>query len=642
MAKLEFTPDELKMYFTGKRDYYYCKNSKEKEHEMRIHADGLFPGKLIEERRPNESPEVLEYRQKIFVPKTKPYFGKIENTLNKIRRSSDWSIKYPDASFDKVVDGEKMDDYVEDNYPVFRSVTNWAFSLLLRNYLIDANAVVLVAPMELPEAENQYIEPVATIFNSCEIVDFVEDDYAVLVNKVGCVYYSGRQPIKGKSFYIVTTLSITKYDQVNGRDEYKEVFYFEHNLGYLPVFKLGGITMDVYGPHILYESRISGILPEFNEALREYSDLQAAKVLHLYPERWEYTQNECVKCKGAGQRIENINNEACQVTCETCKGAGYIASGPYSKVLVRPAAADQLQLPTPPAGFVEKDVEIIKVQEASVQNHIYEALAAINFEFLTETPLNQSGKAKEVDKDELNTMVHSIAEDIVRIIDKVYWFTALYRYSEQYTQDEIYAMLPEIAVPEKYDILSTKYFDDQITSAIKNKLNPAILNAMEVAYATKAFNNDLDIAEYVQMVLEIDPLSGISEDDKMARLSNKGITLLDYVVSSNINKFVADAMQSGNDFKDMDIVKQKEVIYKLAQEQIQSDTVTPVDKTQGGTIDPVTGKPVVNLGGGVELGKLPLALQQLTLAASRADADGDSKLANLLRLKATEITKQLA
>jgi hypothetical protein len=36
-----------------------------------------------------------------------------------------------------------------------------------------------------------------------------------------------------------------------------------------------------------------------------------------------------------------------------------------------------------------------------------------------------------------------------------------------------------------------------------------------------------------------------------------------------------------------------------------------------------------------------LALQQLTLAASRAEADGDSKLADLLRKKATEITQQL-
>ncbi len=578
MPKIEFTAAELKAYFTDKKMYHYCKLAREKEQEMRVHSDGLFPETLINERRPNESLEVLDYRKKIFVPKTKPYFSKIENTLQKIRRSSDWSIKYPPEAFDKIVEGEKMNDYAESNYPVFQSLTNWAFSLLLRNYLIDANALVLVAPMEVPQEENTYTKPVATIFNSNEVLDFADGDYAVLINKIGShIMYNGKPH---KSIYAITTERIIKYNQINLKGDYVEMLNYEHGLNILPVFKLGGIVIDVYGTHSLYESRISGVLPEFNEALREYSDLQAAKVLHLYPERWEYTQNECVNCKGTGKRMDGIGDNACQVTCNTCAGAGYVATGPYSKMLIRPASADQLQLPTPPAGFVEKDVEIIKVQEQSVNDHIYYALASINFEFIASAPLNQSGTAKEVDKDELNSMVHSIAEDLVKIIDRVYYLIALYRYSVQYTPDEIYEMLPMIAVPEKYDILSTMYYDEQMTSAIKNKLNPAILNAMEVAYATKAFNNDLDIAHYVGLVLKLDPLAGISEDDKMSRLSNNGITQLDYVVSSNINKFVAELVDKTPAFLDMDITKQKEAVYKLAAEQIagQEIDVIPADE----------------------------------------------------------------
>lgn len=581
MPKIEFTPAELKAYFNDRKKYHYCERSREKEREMRVHADGMFPEKLINERRPNEPDTVLEYRKTIFVPKTKPYFNKIENTLQKIRRSSDWSIKYPDVSFDKVIEGEKMNHYAELHYPVFESLTNWAFSLLLRNYLVDPNALLLVAPLYIPEEENKFLEPQATIFNSCEVLDFVDEDYAVVINKVGSPYMVNNIP--GKSFYIITTKAIHKYDQLNGRGEYSESFYYEHGLEMLPVFKLGAIVVDVYGWHSLYESRISGILPEFNEALREYSDLQAAKVLHLYPERWEYTQNECVKCKGTGQRMGVVDGSSCAVTCDTCGGQGYIASGPYSKMLIRPASADQLQLPTPPAGFVEKDVEIIKVQEQSIKDHISEGLSSINFEFLAATPLNQSGTAKEVDKDELNNMVHSIAEDIVRIMDKVYWLIALYRYSGVYTPDEIYEMLPTISVPEKYDILSTSYYQEQIKAAVDSKLNPAITNEMQVAYATKAFNNDPKIAAHVQLILSLDPLAGISEDDKMSRLSNGGITQLDYVVSSNINKFVAQLVETNENFIDLDITKQKEAVYKMGQEQVTASTAdlipddTPTD-----------------------------------------------------------------
>lgn len=620
MAKLEFTDAELKAYFTDKRSYHYCNPAREKEKEMRVHSDGIFPEKLINERRPNEADAVLEYRKKIFVPKTKPYFNKIENTLQKIRRSSDWSIKYPDTSFDRIVDGEKMIDYAEYNYPVFGSVTNWAFSLMLRNYLVDANALVLVTPIEIPEETNVFQTPVAMIFNSCDVIDFVHDDYAVMVNRVGCMY-SGNKI--GKSFYIVTTRSIYKYDQINGRGDYGVSFTYDHELGILPVFKVGGIAVDVYGTHTLYESRISGILPGFNEALREYSDLQAAVVLSMFPERWEYTQNQCAKCKGIGKVQEGIGENACQVVCATCAGSGMVAAGPYSKVVIGAVEADKHPLPTPPMGYVHGPVDIIKLQTESVQGHIVSALSSINFEFLSETPLSQSGTAKEVDRDELNTMVHSIAEDMVRIIDKVYYLIALYRYSTQYTPTEIYDMLPKVSVPEKYDILSTKYYDEQITSAIKNKLNPAIISAMEVAYATKAFNNDLEIARFVSLVLKLDPLAGISEDDKMSRLSNNGITQLDYVASSNINKFVSDAIEADSGFVDLDITRQKEVIYKMAKAQMEAmaTDLLPDD-----------------LGGGVDTGKLP----QLTLAARRAEESGDTKLANLLRQKATEITQQLA
>mgnify|MGYP006921304882 CR=1 FL=1 len=591
MPKIEFTPTELKAYFTDRRTYHYCVAAREKEQDMRVHADGIFPEKLINERRPNESLEVLEYRKKIFVAKTKPYFNKIENTLQKIRRSSDWSIKYPEVSFDKIVEGEKMNDYAEKNYPVFESITNWAFSLLLRNYLIDANALILVAPMSVPQDGSRYMEPVVTIFNSCDVIDFAAEDYAVMVNRVGCVYGDNKP---GKSFYIVTTVAIHRYDQINGRGEYKEAYYFEHGLGELPVFKTGGIVIDVYGSHSLYESRISGILPEFNEALREYSDLQAAKVLHLFPERWEYTQNECVKCKGTGQRMEGIGENACQVTCDTCHGQGYIATGPYSKMLIRPASADQLQLPTPPAGFVEKDVEIIKVQEQSVHDHIYNGLSAINFEFTMERPLATSGVKTAMDGDEANNMVHSIAEDLVKIIDRVYFFIALYRYSAQYTAEQIYEMLPMISVPEKYDILSTSFYQDQMKMAIDSKLSPAITNQMQVSYATKVFNNDLKIAADVALLLKLDPLAGIDEDTRNSRLTNKGITELDYIVSSNINKFVAELTDASPAFIDMDIVKQKEEVYKLAQAQMDAqEVVVKLPNDQGG-IDPKTGKPIVD------------------------------------------------
>ena len=577
MPKLDFTPQELKAYFSDDVNARHCfyEKSKEAAEEMAVHANGEYPCKLLDARRPNEPLEVQEYRKTIFIPKTKPYFSKIVSSLSKIRRSSDWSIRY-EGEFGKVREGETLEDYCEYNFPYFTSLTNWIFSVWLKKYLVDPNAVIFIYPEVLP-IENEYLKPFPFIFDSCQVIDFVAEDYAVIENPEGCVYSNTRGDQSGKSYFIVTTERIQRYDQTDGRGTFTLMVDYPHGLAELPVYKIGAIINETEGKRYLYESRIAGIKPEFDEALREYSDLQAAKVLHIYPERWEYTQHECSDCNGTGKRRNPRWHENCDasIPCDLpCDNKscykGYVAAGPYSKIMVRPPMAieGQQPVPTPPAGFVEKDVEIVKVQEESIDKHIFNALASINFEFLVNTPLNQSGTAKEVDKDELNNGVHSIAEDMVRNMDWIYWIIAKYRYQFQYKQEELIEMVPVVSVPEKYDILSSKHLEEQLASAKTNKANPAIINALEIEYAGKAFNADPEVRDTVELVLSLDPLANVSEDDKNSRLQNKGILKSTYVITSNINEFVQRALDENEGFADLELSEQKEIILKYAEELI--------------------------------------------------------------------------
>lgn len=571
MLKLEFTLEELKAYFADDKPctHHFYKDAIKECDDMSYHADGKFPERLIEERRPNEALEVLDYRKLIWIPKTKPFFSKIISSLSKIRRSSDWSINYGNDDFSRIAEGESLEDYCEKNYPVFSSLTNWFFSVWLKKYLVDPNSVVFIYPEEEVIDPTQYVKPILHVFDSCDVLDYKHNNYAVLVNPIGCTYTTSKGTYPGKSFYVVTTQTITRYDQINGRGEMK-AFEYTHGLGFLPVYQIGAMIKCSEGSEILYESRISGIKPEFDEALREYSDLQAAKVIHLYPERWEYSQHECTDCKGTTLRPNPNYYEGCgcetHIKCTTCQGKGYVVAGPYSKIVVKPAGTGEQPLPNPPAGYIEKDVEIIKVQEESVERHIYNGLAAINFEFLKSTPLNQSGVAKEVDKDELNNTVHSIAEDLVRNMDWCYKTIAFYRYKLLYSKEEILMMLPSIAVPEKYDILSNSHLETSLNSAKQNKANPAIINALEIEYANKTFNSNPHIRDMVELILKLDPLSNVSEEDKMSRLSNKGISLETYVISSNINNLVEKAIDEDEGFIEKPLKEQKLKIKELAKE----------------------------------------------------------------------------
>lgn len=583
MPKTEFTEQELKNYFSEDPKKWHCfyERSKKMADQMLVHFDGLYPCDLLNTRRPNEPLEVMEYRKSIFIPKTKPYTGKIVSSLQKIRRSSDWSIRY-EGEFAKISEDETLEDYCEYSYPQFTSLTNWVFSVLLKKYLTDPNAVLFCYPKEVGIEQNKYLQPVIQVIDAAHVLDYVYNDYAVLVNPTGCTYTTRNGIHPGKSYYVVTTLRIQRYDQMDGRGTMKSVIDWEHQLGELPVYKIGAVIADTRGERNLYESRISGIIPEFDEAIREYSDLQAAKVMHMYPERWEFTQNECTSCKGKGRRRNPNWYQGCgaDVPCDTpCDNKlchnGYVVAGPYAKMLVRPAGNPAIegiaQIPTPPAGFIEKDVEIIKVQGLSVDEHITNGLASINFEFIATTPLNQSGTAKEVDKDELNNTVHSVAEDLVRCMDWCYWIIAGYRYGLIYGIQERIEMVPKVAVPEKYDILSATHIEEQLKNVKASKANPVIINAIEEEYANKAFNNDPTVREMVTLVLSLDPLANITEEDKMSRLSNKGITKLTYVISSNINEFVQRAIEENKGFADLEPVKQKEIITGYAQTQIDEE-----------------------------------------------------------------------
>lgn len=580
MAYTPIANDILKPYFNG-RCHHYHKKSIEKCDDFAPHSEGCYPEELIGCRRPNEPIEVQKYRKEIWVPKTKPTFSRIVLSLSKIRRSPDWSIIYPELNeFSKIREGESLEDYCEKDFPYFESVTNWVFSVCLKKYLTDSNGVVLVMPLETEVGPVDFLRPYPILFDCCDVVEFKPDELIILNNPLGCFYsVKGGKMEAGKSYYVIDEYAIVKYDQTDSKGTMTVVSTYEHGLPFLPCFRLGGLVCESEGNNFLYESRIAGILPELDEAVREYSDLQAAKVLHIYPERWEYTQHECAVCKGTGRRQNPGWYQGCdasipaQVPCDGngCNN-GYIASGPYSKLLIRPTNALEQgsAIPNPPAGYIEKDVEIVVHMEKSVEQHIYNGLAAINFQDLAQVPLAESGISKQVDRDEQNNTIHAIAEDLVKIMDQVYKITAYTRYKGLYSFDEIDDMLPTIPVPEKYDLLSITNMQTELNSAKTGKTNPVIINAMEVDYAAKRFNTDASVRDLVALTIKLDPLPNISEDEKMTRLSNKGITRETYIISSNINEFVQRAIDEDEAFAGKPLKDQKAVMTKYAKEIIDA------------------------------------------------------------------------
>lgn len=219
-------------------------------------------------------------------------------------------------------------------------------------------------------------------------------------------------------------------------------------------------------------------------------------------------------------------------------------------------------------------MDIARLMWERVKAHIYDALAAINMEFLAQTPLNQSGTAKEVDKDELNNLVSAIAEDIVKIMDNVYYFINEFRYFLIVPDAAARrAMLPQIPVPERFDLLNTSHILTELASAKAAGVNPVLLRNMEIEYAKKKFNASPEISDYLQTIYNLDPLAGVSEDEKMARMASGGILEADYIISCNVDQFVRRAAAEDSDFYRKPAAAQKETLLQYAQQIKEANSV---------------------------------------------------------------------
>lgn len=541
-------------------------------HALSVHADGEMPGDKIMSRRPSEPEEIKTYRKTIYVPKTKQAISKVIHSLEKIRRAQDWNIKYdPETVPKNIAESETLEKYCESNYPNFTSVTNWAFAELLKRSLIDANGIVAVILEKLPQNKSEYCKPVARFFGCEQIVEFVEDEYMVLKSKDTTTYWvetrngkSRRINTNGAIYYILTTTEFVKYEQT-GANKYDPKQVYKHNCGRLPAWKVGGIFKARKNNDTIYESRLAGMVPDLDEAAREYSDLQAEIIQHIHSEKYAYTNTECPKCKGMGH-VQGEDGKP--VECTHCNGTGKVLNtSPYGIHLIDSARAGELQVPTPPIGYIQKSTDIAKLQDERVRNHIKDALAAVNMEFLAETPIDQSGVAKAYDANELNNFVNSIAEDLVRNIDLVYWFINEYRYSVILPNaDKRRAMLPAINVPTKFDIANTTILMQELKAAREAEADPETLRVLETNYAKMQFNTTPEVANRLETIFDLDPLFGIKEENKMTMLQNGGITEKAYIISCNIHAFVRQAIFKDKGFCSKSYEDKMKVLEGFAEE----------------------------------------------------------------------------
>lgn len=560
---------------------------------LRFHIDGYKYVKgsvenpyfdvLVTKRRPGESDDIINYRKENYLPKTKQPCFKVLNSFKKIVKSQDWKIDYSKSEKPNVTGDETLERYCEKDYPFYKSLENWLYTIATKQVITDPNGLFYVEPMNWGIDDGEKYEPVVKFCKTPNIYAYKYGEYALFLSDH--VHTVGEGDTKRDlPVYIFMTPTIFAYVKEINIERDMSVEIMSNTMEELYCFKAGGELKDIVKGEAIYNSFIDPMLSSLDAIVGESSDLQAEVVQHIYSTMWYYSGNDCRNCKGTGSAV--VQGE--KTACPRCKGDGRMLHSPYKDMVIGKDALGEGGVPTPPAGYVTKSTEIVSIQDTRIKNHEFDALSSLNMEFLAQTPLNQSGVGKEVDRDELNNFVYGVAYHLVQnVLKRSYRLINDLRYSVLIKDAaKRHAMEPSIAVPEKYDLLSTNTLLDNFKKAVDSGIDNSIKDEYEVDIINKLFNNQPEVRDKLLLVKELDPLRGHSEEDKLQLFNSNIVTSEDYIISTYITVFVDELVDKDEKFLELDQDKQMIEVRKLAKtketdlaKQMADSIVPPIPPT---------------------------------------------------------------
>ena len=569
------TPELLQQYFVKQPPTYrFHAEAVAVAEKLRAHSREEFPERLLNTARPNEEPKYKEYRRAVYEPKTKPIFDRVITNLCKIERAEDWSIRYQEGD-------NGLREYCEENFPYFDTLTNWFFTLGLRRMIDDPHAVALVIPRNLDAPDNEQRNPYVQLFD-CEFVyDFLEGERCILLDKEKSEVTdgAGKPKTEGNIFHCADRTHYYKAVQYGKKQDYTFLVYpYPHNMGYMPALMLGGKVKEFQAGYLLYDSFLSPCVPDWNEAIRRYSDHQVNMVLHLHPREWAMRDTPCKPCNGKGKVTEKrtvaMGTTTVNSDCSVCHGTGYVTTEtPFGKIIVNPVAQKALNesLPTitPPGGFITRDIGSISFLKEEVESCLKAGLMAVNLEFLMQEPELNSGIAKSYDRQELNTFFYSISRHVVEnLIKPIYYFVNEWRYG-YLTPQAREKLLPQINIPAKFDLITSALASARLDTAIKGNFDKSLITRLQSEYARKEFGEDAIEARLIEVSSQLDPLPNLTVEEKMSTLSAGMCSQEEATLSVKLPSFISRAMAENKDFLEIGYAKQMLIVLGFAQEAVQ-------------------------------------------------------------------------
>jgi hypothetical protein len=557
-----------------KRHPLYHKTVKCAE-RMSVHIYGEKPTEILDRVRPREPDEIKSYRKENYEPTTKATASKALSVISKIFNPSLYQIKWKDQSNS----GAELERYTLEYFPKHNSIIKFLSQAGLKRMIADPNGVFTVRPAYTPQSSLERVEPTIKIYGS-ENIWYYDDDHFLIFKRDeerkggGKIYhfeYYDKTQVAELEAEVITQQRITVTITMS----------YNHGFDEIPVWFLTGETETEDNGDEYYVSFFEPAIPFWNKAIMHESDLDAAFIMHLHPQKVVVAEECDFIDQDVNQRCMNGQialGDGSYRICPSCKGTGKrIPVGPYGIHMV---TKDKLSEGAPmnvPVQYVTVPTDPTKMLKERVDEQHRKGLEALNMDILDRVGENQSGIAKVIDRGELYDFLYKISDVVFDThLQNFFYFFNLYMFGVQDKNPgrSLDKNLPEIQKPVMFDLSSAGEMTLEYAEAKKASINPEFLRQKQIAIAAKEYGNNPEIKRKVIVKLELDPLPEISPADMDLKLAGGTISRRDAVIHDNLGTFVERAEQDYKDFYSLPKVEKLDIIRKYADEFIIQNRVT--------------------------------------------------------------------
>lgn len=476
--------------------------------EMKVHTRGNVPEKLLNERRPNEDQEILDYRTTIYQPITKGPINRSVNKLFRIFMNSNFSLKVSDD----------LQKYLDSKIFNNRNFLEFFYGNVIKRMIEDPNGWLAWIPEgEGLENVTEKVDVLPELIDSSKIWFFNDEIFT---------WYEHREErALPERFWSLTKEGYYLHEKEG--DFYILYVLYKHKLKEVPALILGGILRE----DGVYESFFNGFLPFGNEAIRQYSDAQAVNVTSAFPYRTEeYTECDYHKCKGKGWWEEPCKGEGCKpkiVDCKHCSGTGNKPnSSPYgTRIRKEPGPGEELNT-RPMIEFTSPARDILEFCNELPMKLLTEARKAIFDDMVLEP---QSGIAKIIDREDSHAFFSAISDNIY---DHLFLNSLIFinSYRNIKTKEK-----PEMIKPTSFFIKTEQDLVEELGVLLEKKAPlPFVLETVR-DLAKKRFSSNKTASKIIDFLMVYDPLFALGPEEKNMLIATNVID--DQTRRKNINSY---------------------------------------------------------------------------------------------------------